>query len=740
MARKVIGPTGSRRRRWLLLMCLVVAAVSAVVFIPGALANSVKAQTFELEGNIAQDGAPTTYDWANFFDANGGKLALPTDYTASSFVQDFNTKPGRKGGVVFDTSDASTYTVGSKDILDVNGWSCTPANNVTDKGDIMNAYAAAYTAPGANGHKFMFFALERNSNVGDANVAFWFLQGSASCPAAGGSFTGTHHNGDLLIVSAFTNGGAVSTINAYEWQNGALNTTPVANGGDCKSTTLTADPTCATSNTSGISSIPWLTENKDDGVGHSLRTSEFFEGGIDLSAPSVNLANNCFNTFVPDTRSSQSLTATLYDYALGQLGECTSTTSTLPVDATDTSQTPASSIPLSPADAKVTVKDKTTVGVTGISSFNSSNATNLTWHICGPTASDSTQLCDGTTGNVGVALTGQAITQGGIYYSPTVTLTEAGRYCFRAEFAGDSDAGVPASHDNSAGECFVIAPVSPSLSTQAGAGPVDFGSAVTDTATLGGTANEPGTGGPSGSDGSINPTALGGVAKGTITFTLYKADCSTLASGTGTNPQTVDVTGNATYGPVSFTPDAPGTYHWVASYSGDSPNTGGTTHNSSCNDTNEDVVVRQIPTDIKTKQSWFPNDTATITSSVAGNLLGAGGTVDFFLYNDGSCGAGTGTLQYSERQTLAGGSNSEEVGTHNYTGSTSKTPGGATVTPYRETTGYADTAGTVLGPFSWKVVYTPAASDTAHLGVSSTCTTGNKESHSITYSNDPGGH
>ena len=36
----------------------------------------------------------------------------------------------------------------------------------------------------------------------------------------------------------------------------------------------------------------------------------------------------------------------------------------------------------------------------------------------------------------------------------------------------------------------------------------------------------------------------------------------------------------ARYGPVSFTPDAPGTYHWVATYNGDLPNTLASTHNS----------------------------------------------------------------------------------------------------------------------------------------------------------------
>jgi hypothetical protein len=64
---------------------------------------------------------------------------------------------------------------------------------------------------------------------------------------------------------------------------------------------------------------------------------------------------------------------------------------------------------------------------------------------------------------------------------------------------------------------------------------------------------------------------------------------------------------------ASFTPDAPGKYIWVASYGGDPPNT--TAWDPSVwNDAGEDVVVSQIPTEIKTKQGWTPNDTATITS------------------------------------------------------------------------------------------------------------------------------
>ena len=170
----------------------------------------------------------------------------------------------------------------------------------------------------------------------------------------------------------------------------------------------------------------------------------------------------------------------------------------------------------------------------------------------------------------------------------------------------------------------------------------------------------------------------------------------------------------------------------------DPPNTNASgEHNSDCDDPNEDVTVRQIPTDIKTRQSWFPNDHATITSTIGTDTLGAGGTVDFTLYQSADC---TGTVRYTERQTLTGGANSEEVFTHNYPGSTAKEPGGATADAVpAEHPLHGAAADSILGPFSWKVVYTPAAGDTAHLGSSSTCATaGHTEKHSITYTNDSG--
>jgi hypothetical protein len=688
------------RRRTLKVVLSTVAVASAMLLASNApTAFAVHDETFQLDGDVtaatttAVGGTTQTVDWSSLFDANGAKLTLPTGFSASVFTKDFNTTANGS----FSTSDATTFTTGSKDTLPISGWQCTASNNVNSKIDVMNAYAAAYTAP--TGHQMLYFALERNANTGDANVAFWFLQDQVGCNDNGttATFTGGHRDGDLLIVSAFTSGGAVSTVDVYRWNggaNGTLGTTPVAHGVDCK-TTSAGDTGCATVNTATITT-PWSTSNKQDGVGHSLRISEFYEGGLDLTAN--DLGGKCFNVFTGDTRSSQSLTATLFDYSLGNLGECTSKTETTP--NVTTAEIPASGTLSASDSAKITV--------TGISAFTAT----LKFFICGPSALDSTGSC--TTGGDQIGTT-QNLTAAGTFSSSAATITEVGRYCWRAEFSGDSVAGVPGSKDDSTGECFTVNPKQSGLDTQAGTSPVDFGNAVTDTATLSNTANHQGGGGL-GTDGSINPGTAGGKAGGSITFTLYGPnDCSTVATGTGTNPQTVSVSGDNTYGPVSFTPNAPGTYHWKASYTGDSPNTLGTSHNGSCTDTKEDVVVRQIPTEISTAQKAFPNDSATITSSVAGNSLPSTGTVVFRLYNtlancqSGGDTVGTGGLLYKETKSNVGGSHSVTVGTTN-------------------TTVPVDTNTTVF----WTATYTTG--DTAHTGRASVCT----ENTQFTYVNDSG--
>ena len=316
-------------------------------------ALAVHEEGFQLEGNIDSQNVLTgaasplpsalvapfngPIDWYDSSVAGGGPNGIfkvdssgnaspnsplpttPNKFIAAGFVQDFNYS-----GSSFVTSDLTTYTQGSKDINDIGTWACVSVNNVTNKGDITNAYA---TMEVVGGQRYVYFAMEKDTVNGDNNVGFWFLQDpNVGCqtPASGNGnkWTGTHKDGDIFVVAAFTNGGGISTISAYVWNNGAL-TGPVESGVDCLLTSAN-DNICATTNRTSITP-PWLhANNKTVGYGTSVSipTAAFFEGGINLDDPKFGFSSQCFSSFVADTRSSQSTSATLYDYAQGNLSTC----------------------------------------------------------------------------------------------------------------------------------------------------------------------------------------------------------------------------------------------------------------------------------------------------------------------------------------------------------------------------------------------------------------------------------
>lgn len=686
------------KQRWTLL----VGAVAALTLLIASLAFAVHDLAFQLDGNTKVDPAThigtgtQAYDWDSFFDAGGAKLALPANFTASAFTPDLQTTT-KKGVTSFASADSTTFTSGSKDTLDISGWSCAASNNLLSKDDIMNAYSVAYTDPNT-GHQVLYFGMERNGNNGDANVAFWFLQGNLSCSTASGTmpFSGNHHDGDILVVSAFTNGGGVSGINAYRWTGGAtgsLNTTPIATGGDCKATTApTGDNICATTNGGDVTkgefngpiTTQWQTANTADGLDHKLQPSEFFEGGIDLTGTS--LAGKCFNNFVGDTRSSQSLTATLFDYAQGTLGQCTSSTVTTPSAGHNGTVSIG-------AGASLSETDSATVTASPISTFGG----NVTFSLCGPLAATSTSNC--STGGVQIGAVKTVSGSGGTATvgSDTATITKVGRYCWRANYSGDTNTGVPTSSDpsnaTSVSECFTVTPLQPTISTSATTSVV-LGNPIDDTATLLGTANQPGSGGL-GTGGTINPTVAGAAAGGSITFSLY-GPSATAACNTPIATRTVTVSGDSTAtklykasngtGTGSLTPTAVGTYYWIAVYT---PDTSGNTLGVSgaCGDPGETTIVTGNAS-IASAQRWLPNDRITVTGDANLN-----GTLTVTLYTGNNCGVTSGAAvtgqQYSH--TFSNATSPQIFQTSNTTFFVGTNPDGS--------------AGGAVGDYSWLVHY-----------------------------------
>jgi hypothetical protein len=391
------------------------------------------------------------------------------------------------------------------------------------------------------------------------------------------------------------------------------------------------DRFCGIVNATDGTVAPWPYTDKSGN--NTYLQGEFYEGGVNLTA--LGLSDRCFASVAAETRSSTSTTATLKDFTLGTFGTCGSSVTT------QASINGSTSI----GAGSVSVSDSATVAVTGTTTW----AGTVQFSLRGPIGSALS-----TTTNVGgpVAVSNATPT----VQSTSATVTAAGDYCWSANFVSTTN-GVPNAVDNQANECFTVNPVKPALPTTAGPDVV-LGGAVTDTAALSATANQPGS-------PAIDPTTAGAPAGGTITFTLLKNDCTTLATGTGTNPQSVTVSGNGTYGPVSFTPDAIGTYHWKATYTpatGD-PNNLASTFNGDCLDTNETVAVLSVASSLTSAQSFIPNDSATVSAPQGGNLLGS---VKFEVFESSDC---SGTAIYTQPVPVSGAS-PKTVSTSNTTVST----------------------------------------------------------------------
>jgi hypothetical protein len=273
---------------------------SVCVAVTGAPALAVHdLGVFELDGN-ATDASGGGTDWSAIWQSSAANIA---------FVDD---------GV--DSGDSTYYKGGgSKDVNDVTQWEYSATDVAPDKNEITNAYAYGATS---GDDMLIYFGLDRYSNDGDSAVGFWFFQDEVM-PDGSGGFTGAHQDGDVFIVSEFTNGGVVAGIKIYEWNGSGL--TLLDSGGDC-STAASGDALCARVNSADGTPAPWPYAPKPNiGSPGAFPARTFFEGGVDLSDGDLFGSDvPCFSSFLGETRSSQEPTAQLKDFAAGSLDTCAS--------------------------------------------------------------------------------------------------------------------------------------------------------------------------------------------------------------------------------------------------------------------------------------------------------------------------------------------------------------------------------------------------------------------------------
>ena len=297
-------------------------------------------------------------------------------------------------------------------------------------------------------------------------------------------------------------------------------------------------------------------------------------------------------------------------------------------------------ITLGTGNAGANVTDAAIINVTGVNEWDGT----MSFFLCGPIPVG--ELCDGSTDHVGVPMGSAVIdeTSDQPIFSDVANLTEVGYYCWRGEFDSETN-GVDDAEDASAGECFEVLPVTPTISTNALSGPVTLGTALDDTATLTGTANQPGGNGPGDADGnftSINADN-GAEAAGTITFTAYGPHEEIDTCDTEAYSSVVDLNdgGDGDYTASdgdggTFIPDSAGTYNWIAVYSGDPSNAPLNTLGVSgaCGDPNESGSVG-------------PKQPAITTTALSGPV-----TLGGVIYDDAHL---TGTALQEDGTTPAGG-------------------------------------------------------------------------------------
>lgn len=244
----------------------------------------------------------------------------PNDWPAALNTVSLTKKAFQRDAFQANGND-DQWTGGSQD-NDVNissEWSWVLGNS-NDKGDIANA--GLFICNGV-----LYFFGDRAAINGDAQIGLWLFKDNVQKTGTGiraSGFTGSHQNGDLLIISNFTNGGGTSVPTIYVWNNGAPQlicsgiTCPPGAGLITTNSSTVASPSGTTMYNGQI----WNFRAKGSPAGNTdYLKNLFFEGMIDLNLLSTNysipLSGGCYQRFLMETRNSQSITASLQDLVTG---------------------------------------------------------------------------------------------------------------------------------------------------------------------------------------------------------------------------------------------------------------------------------------------------------------------------------------------------------------------------------------------------------------------------------------
>ena len=596
-------------------------------------------------GQFAMDGtigtaAPTTtppFHWNDLFNSSGAPILTHSSYPAlldSVFVPDAATP---------DPTYFTQNGAGVKDTDAIANWGCKTQNTPTSKDDIQNAFAAVFRIPTSaleNGGDYVaYMGVERLSNTGDSFAGFWLFKNPGVSCSGNGGFSGTHTDGDILILTNFTNGGSTAAVDVFKWvgddATGSPQMVTLANGGNICGVSpggTAGDSVCAVSNASSTLkctdpsltiSSPWAPT--------SVGGCEFTEAAIDLTQLFGGTASGpCFSNFMAETRSSQEISATLKDFAGGLLNTCITPGVTTTASGHSSSNLPGSA-----------QHDTATMSV---AAGNPTPTGKITFFLCNPSQVTSAGCPSGAGTQVGSAV---SLSGGSATSTPDVTATTVpndlatGTYCWGAQYAPDSaseNTYLASYGTDNTNECFTVAKAQPTLSTVAsfnsGTGDLSTNPTLSDTVTMKNAAT--GTGGvPAGE--TVNFSLFGPYAAG-VTPTCATGNGQPVFTTTGTLAASG---GNFVATTVSSFPvTQTGTYVWTVSYAGDAFNNAAS---EGCNGDNESATI-STPLLHITKKA----DNATVS---AGSPIG----FTIVVSNDSAAGTGTAT-DVTVSDPLPGGS------------------------------------------------------------------------------------
>ncbi|WP_404387664.1 hypothetical protein [Humibacillus xanthopallidus] len=396
-----------------------------------------------------------------------------------------------------------------------------------------------YEEAGVGGHPgFANIAWSRVSDPsGTTLMDFEFNQSKTKC-GTGPNVVRT--NGDLLIEYAIDQGGARADILGRTWNGSAWSSATALDEG-----TACGGGPCAV----GTINSTVIPDGEADGLGEK-QPRTFGEAQIDLRLIFDGTKCVSFGSAMLKSRSSDAFTSQLKDFITPipiDLTNCDATVVTTPVTSDGTTPIGAGGVLVGSS-----VRDSAVVTVTGATGQSATGA--VKFFIC----KIATGLCDGTEGRVGTQVgtpaTGEPLpgnTNPATVVSDLYSVTEVGRYCFRAEYSGDVEAGIPARTDFAERECFTATSVPSTISTAQNWLPNDAA--------------------------TVSATA-GGAMAGTVTFTLYNS--TNCAAGTSVytenrpvaaaSPVTVNTT-NGTVPATTYVATATGEYSWGVSYTSTNP-------------------------------------------------------------------------------------------------------------------------------------------------------------------------